>query len=115
KLLVTMACHKLASAARRQRSRRRDQRRTADGADALARVASPDPTPSRVAAGKELLEAVRRQLSDEQRQLADLPGQCAAWADIAARLGGTPHARCVQLTRALDRAARALGLEANHE
>jgi hypothetical protein len=68
-----------------------------------------------VAAGKELLEAVRRQLSDEERQLADLRGQGLAWADIAARLGGTPHARCVQLTRALDRAARALGLEAGHE
>jgi RNA polymerase sigma-70 factor (ECF subfamily) len=114
-LLATMARNKLASAARRQRTRRRDQRRTVGGADALAQVASPDPTPSRVAAGKELLEAVRRQLSAEERQLADLRGQGLAWADIAARLGGTPHARCVQLTRALDRAARALGLEAGHE
>jgi RNA polymerase sigma-70 factor (ECF subfamily) len=115
KLLVTMARNKLASAARRLRNRRRDQRRTVDAADALAQVASPEPTPSRVAAGKELLEAVHRQLSDEERQLADLRGQGLAWADIAARLGGTPHALCVQLTRALDRVACALGLEANRE
>jgi RNA polymerase sigma-70 factor (ECF subfamily) len=115
KLLVTMARHKLASAARRQRNQRRDQRRTVGGADALAQAPAPDPTPSRVAAGKELLEAVRRQLSAEERQLAELRGQGLAWADIAARLGGTAHARCVQLTRALDRAARALGLEAGHE
>jgi RNA polymerase sigma-70 factor (ECF subfamily) len=115
KLLATMARHKLASAARRQCTRRRDQRRTVGGADALAQATAPDPSPSRVAAGKELLEAVRRQLSAEERQLAELRGQGLAWADIAARLGGTAHARCVQLTRALDRAARALGLEAGHE
>ncbi len=43
--------------------------------------------------------------------LADLRGQGLAWADIAARLGGTAHARCVQLSRALERVTRELDLD----
>src|SRR5579871_4682324 len=67
KLLVTMARNKLASAARGQNRQRRDHRRQAAGSDELALVAGGDPTPSRVAAGKELLQRFQEQLSPEER------------------------------------------------
>jgi len=109
KLLVTMVRNKLASAARSHHRQRRDQRREVP----LGRgdVADISPTPSRLLAGKELLERVRQSLSAEERQLADLRSQGLAWADIADRLGGTPQARRMQLSRAMDRVARDLGLE----
>src|SRR5437773_104981 len=69
KLLVTMARNKLASAARQQRRQRRDNRRLAAGADELAAVAAKGATPSRLVAGKELLERFRQGLSAEERQV----------------------------------------------
>ncbi len=111
RLLVTMARHKLASAARRRRSRRRDHRREAGGVDALDQVAAGDPSPSRIVAGQELLHEVRQRLTDTERQLAELRSQGFAWSEIAAQLGGTPQARRMQLARAADRVLRELGLE----
>jgi RNA polymerase sigma-70 factor (ECF subfamily) len=111
RLLVRMARNKLASAARGQHRLRRDQRRAAAGGAArLEGVADAAPTPSQVAAGKELLERFRQALSEEERQLAELRREGLAWADIAARLGGTAQARRMQLARAVERVARALGL-----
>lgn len=111
RLLVTMARNKLASAARRERRQRRDIRRETGGAGALEQVADTDPTPSQIVAGRELLVEMRRRLSDDERQLADLRSQGLGWPDIAGRLGGTPQARRVQLGRAMDRVLRELGLE----
>jgi RNA polymerase sigma-70 factor (ECF subfamily) len=110
KLLVTMARHKLASAARRQHRQRRDQRRVA-GTDDLAQVAASDPSPSEVVAGRELLSRFRACLSPEERQVADLRAEGLGWAEVAARLGGTPQARRMQLTRAVERVTRQLGLD----
>jgi RNA polymerase sigma-70 factor (ECF subfamily) len=116
-LLVTMARHKLASAARRAHRQRRDSRReAANGAEALDRVAAAEPSPSQLVAGRELLEQVRQRLTEEERMLADLRAQDLGWAEIAARLGGTAQARRMQLTRALERVSRELGLdEDGHE
>jgi RNA polymerase sigma factor (sigma-70 family) len=106
RLLVAMTRHKLAKQRRRHRAQRRDYRRldTGDSAD-LADHAVAVPSPSRLVVGRELLEALRRQLAPEERQLADLRAQGRGWAEIAALLGGTPQARRMQLTRALDRVA----------
>jgi RNA polymerase sigma-70 factor (ECF subfamily) len=108
-LLVRMAHNKVASQARRQRARAADQQRveTSD-LDACGTVG---PDPSRQVAGRDLLDEVRRRLSAEERQIADLRGQGRAWPEIAAELGGTPEGRRKQLTRALDRVAQELGLE----
>jgi RNA polymerase sigma-70 factor (ECF subfamily) len=107
-LLVAMTRNKLASAARRQHRQRRDSRReSTDGPDELDRVADP----THLAAGRELLERLRQCLSDEERELADLRSQGLAWADIAARLGGTPQARRMQLARAIERVVQELGLD----
>jgi RNA polymerase sigma factor (sigma-70 family) len=112
KLLVTMTRNKLASAARQQHRQRRDQRRVVgDAADQLAHVADPTPGPGSVVSGQELLKLFREGLSDEERQLVDLRAEGLAWADIALRLGGTPEARRMQLTRTIERMARALGVE----
>jgi hypothetical protein len=105
-----MARRKLAFVVRQQRARRRDYRRV------TARLANQDvadhaPNPSRVVEGQELLLEVQKRLTAEERQVADRPGTGQAWSAIAAELGGTPDGRRMQLTRALDRVTRQLGLE----
>jgi DNA-directed RNA polymerase specialized sigma24 family protein len=112
RLLTAMARNKVLDHARRQQARRRDQRRVEAGAaEVLEGVADPAPTPGRVAAGRDLLEEVRRRLSDEERRLADQRALGRDWAAIAAAEGVAPDALRKKLTRALDRVARELGLE----
>jgi RNA polymerase sigma-70 factor (ECF subfamily) len=111
RLLVTMARNKLASAARSENRQRRDHRRAADGREQLEGVATDTPSPSDVVAGRELLDHFRKALSDEERQVAELRAEGLAWADVAARLGGTAQARRMQLARAVERVARELGLD----
>jgi DNA-directed RNA polymerase specialized sigma24 family protein len=110
-LLIRMARNKVALAVRGQRARRRDVRRV--GAVGVEELDPPGAaaTPSRVVAARELLDRVREQLSFEERQVADLRGQGQDWASIATALGGTADGRRMQLTRALDRVVRVLGLE----
>jgi RNA polymerase sigma factor (sigma-70 family) len=112
KLLVTMAKNHLISAARRQRSQRRDHRRNApEVANNLDLVASRESSPSQKVAGQELLGRFRQEMSDEEKQIAELRSQGLDWAGIAGEMGGTAQARRMQLTRALDRVAQTLGLE----
>jgi RNA polymerase sigma-70 factor (ECF subfamily) len=113
KLLVTMARNKLASAVRKQHRQRRDSRRVEPGAASeLDNVRDRSPSPSDLVAGEELLQRFRQSLSNEERAIADLRGQGLTWADVAARLGGTVVARRSQLSRAIDRVSRELGLDA---
>ena len=69
------------------------------------------PSPSRLAAGRELLAAVRVRLSPDELRLADLRGQGREWTEVAEEMGGTAQARRKQLQRALDRVAKDLGLD----
>ena len=110
KLLVTMSRNKLAEKMRRQHRQRRDSRRTVGGVEELA-LAGRDPTPSSVVAAKELLDEARQRLSQEERQLIDLRHEGFNWEEIATALGGSPGARRMQLSRAMDRVARELGLD----
>jgi len=104
KLLVVMTRHKLVNQVRRHRAGRRDYRRLepCDPAELEGR-AVPTPSPSRMVAGRELLEEFRRRLSEEERELVDLRAQGCEWPEIAAKLGGTPQARRKQFARAVDR------------
>ncbi len=111
-LLVRMAQNKLAGQARFHHRERRDARQ-AVGMDAAAEQAAADPSPSRVVAGRELLEALRGRLTAEERELADRRAAGQGWAEIAATLGGTATARRMQLKRAIDRAAPELGLDSD--
>jgi RNA polymerase sigma factor (sigma-70 family) len=109
RLLVAMTRHKLSNQRRRHRADRRDYRRLEACAPGFLSTRSEEaPSPSRIVAGRELLEEFRRRLSDQERRLADLRGQGYEWAEIAAQLGGTPEARRKQLTRALDRIEQSL-------
>ena len=112
KLLVSMARHKLASAARREHRQRRDHRRlTPGGVDALENVARNEPTPSQQVAGKELLERFRASLTDEEQQLVDLRSDGLGWDEVAKRVGGNATARRMQLARAVERVVRELKLD----
>jgi RNA polymerase sigma-70 factor (ECF subfamily) len=111
RLLVGMVCNKVKSQVRKHHAQRRDTRRLADSPPEELQTVANDPSPSQFAASRELLDQFRQRLTAEERQLADLRGEGYPWAEIATRLGGTPKARCQQLTRAVDRVARQLGLD----
>jgi RNA polymerase sigma-70 factor (ECF subfamily) len=111
RLLVTIARNKVAYQARRQQAGRRDQRREV-GLDTPGREpAGTEPSPSRVASGRELLAELRRRLTPDERRVADLRAEGRRWNEIASALGGTAQARRRQLSRALDRVAAQVGLE----
>jgi RNA polymerase sigma-70 factor (ECF subfamily) len=110
-LLLGMARRKLAFAARKQRAQCRDCQRVKSAAVETLDPVTDDPGPCRLVEGRELLQVVRQRLTEEERRLADRRGQGLEWSAIAAELGGTPDGRRMQLTRALDRVARQLGLD----
>jgi RNA polymerase sigma factor (sigma-70 family) len=110
-LLVTIARNKAIRQARRERAGNRDARRNVGLEQGGLEVAASDPSPSVVAAGRELLGEVRRRLSPEEFRLADLRGAGHGWAEIAAAMGGTPEGRRKQFARAIDRVAEDVGLE----
>ena len=115
KLLSTMARNKLAGAARRHRAQRRDGGRIEALAVEEFNLPGREATPSRVFAGREMLATVRELLTDEECRLADLRGQGHNWPHIAMEVGGTPDGRRIQLTRALDRVTRQLGLDEDED
>lgn len=115
-LLVAMARNKILDKARRQTTRKRDQRRNeADPAIALDAVAARTPGPASIAEGRDLLAEVRRLLDDDERYLADQRALGREWPEIAAELGAQPDALRKKLSRALDRVSDRLGLEATDD
>jgi RNA polymerase sigma factor (sigma-70 family) len=114
-LLLAMARNKLARAGRSAHAQKRDGGRTAaEAADDMS-LPGAAPTASRVVAGRELLDAVRGRLSDEERQVVEMRSHGHDWATIANQLGGTPDSRRMQVARALDRVGAELGLEGSDE
>lgn len=113
RLLVKMARNRLVDQARRQHAGRRDNRRVDAGAEErLANLADAgSDTPSQIISEKELLQAVRSQMTDDERTLAERRAQGKDWAEIALELGSTPEALRKKLTRAMDRVTRRLGLD----
>jgi RNA polymerase sigma-70 factor (ECF subfamily) len=110
-LLIQMARNKLRHQLRKHRAQRRDGRRVLPVDVGDLDPEADRPTPSRIVAARELLQAVRQGLSAEERQIADLRAEGASWAEVAARLGGTPDGRRMQHSRALGRVSRELGLD----
>lgn len=117
RLLLQMARNKLASAARRHYRLRRDARRIECDVSELKSL--PCEKPDRQAMDgldhADLVRVLRKALTAEERQIACLRGEGCSWAEIAARLGGKPQARRMQLKRGVERAARKLGLESIYD
>ena len=107
-----LARNKLAEQVRFHQRRRRDVRRV-DGSEAGDILANPaDETPSQVVAIRELFEAVRERLSEEELKVAELRCQGLPWEAVAAALGGTPEGRRKQLSRAITRVEQEMGMNA---
>jgi RNA polymerase sigma factor (sigma-70 family) len=116
KLLVGMAHNKLAFQVRKERQQCRDNRRVQDLGEQAFEPPGSGPSPSEVVSGEELLQRVRQDLSEEERQLADLRSQGQSWDAIAVTMGGTAQARRKQLERAIARVVERFGLnEEEHD
>jgi RNA polymerase sigma-70 factor (ECF subfamily) len=110
RLLVVMARNKLVSESRTYYVKRRELPSPAIDA-MLARLAAPETGPSSRLAWKDLLQEVRRRLTEDERLLADRRAERREWSEIAAEVGGNAEALRKQLTRALDRVSIQMGLE----
>jgi DNA-directed RNA polymerase specialized sigma24 family protein len=106
-----MARSKVATRARRAEVTRRDRQGQGMLAQAVRAVVDPGPEPSRLVAGRDLLEQFQRRLEPDERALSDRRAEGWTWPEIAAELGGTPEALRKKLARALDRVAWELGLD----
>jgi RNA polymerase sigma factor (sigma-70 family) len=109
-LLVTMARNRLTNHLHQQQAGRRDYRRQ-DGSADIGEIIDPSPSPSKIAADRDLLEACRNSLTQEERRLADLRALGRTWDEVAAEVGGHPEALRFRLTRGLDRVARQLHVD----
>jgi RNA polymerase sigma-70 factor (ECF subfamily) len=116
RLLVAMTRHKFNFQVRKQQAERRDYRRVVSGdLQTLEPIDAAAAPPGLQVADRELIQEIHKRMSDEELRLAGLRQQGMDWAEIAARLGGTPERRRKQLSRALDRVCRQLGIdEMNH-
>jgi RNA polymerase sigma-70 factor (ECF subfamily) len=110
-LLSRMARNKLLNQARHERADRRDHRRREKCAIDPANLPGHAPDPGETIANREVVAKLHALLSVEDRWLADQRAFGRPWADLAAELGSRPDALRMRLTRAVDGAARALGLE----
>jgi RNA polymerase sigma-70 factor (ECF subfamily) len=109
-LLLSMARHKLSSQLQRHTRQKRDVTRVQPAAT-LEAVSDDQPSPSELTSVKELADKLNALLTEEERQISDLREQGCTWDQVAQHVGGTAQARRMQMTRAADRIAQALGLE----
>jgi RNA polymerase sigma factor (sigma-70 family) len=110
-LLVSMARNKLTDQVRREQAHRRDSRRVEPGNVHDRDILGGEPSPSRHAIARDLLQEFRSRMTPQERQLADHRALGREWPDIAAEVGGRPDALRKKLDRALNRIARELGLD----
>jgi RNA polymerase sigma factor (sigma-70 family) len=110
RLLVSMALNKVAGHARKELAERRDRERTVSSGRRAFLVADPAPPPDAQAADRELLATVYRHLTPAELRLIELRQEGLDWATIAARLGGNAASLRKQMSRALDRVEREMGL-----
>jgi RNA polymerase sigma-70 factor (ECF subfamily) len=111
KLLAAMARNKLSKQAARLRAARRDVHRVEPGDPEERQAVDPQPDPSNVVAGRELLDEFRRRLTSEEAAIAEQRAQGQSWVEIAAASGGRPDGVRMRLRRAIERVTRELGLE----
>jgi RNA polymerase sigma-70 factor (ECF subfamily) len=112
KLLATMVSNKIREYTRKAHAARRDARRIEATAVEDMCVADSDAAcPSRIMSGRELLQACRDRLGEEDLYLADQRILGRTWVELAAEKGVNPDALRMKFSRALDQVAEELGLE----
>lgn len=111
RLLARIAHNKVVGIVRRETADRRGGG-LVRAADCVALpLAAPGETPSQLVGDRELLRQFEARLPERVRQLRDLRRDGRSWDDIAALLGGTPEGLRKELSRGIDEAANALGIE----
>ncbi len=108
-LLLTMARHKICDFVRRHNAAKRDVRRVDASETAIDQAYYEDQTPSETMAAEEMLEAVRREMTAEERTLVDARLGGRPWSDLAAEFGGTPDAVRKRVARIIESAAHRVG------
>jgi DNA-directed RNA polymerase specialized sigma24 family protein len=109
-LLARMARNRVHDEARRHLAGRRDFRRNVRNVppEQLSHLEGAEPTPSKVAAGHELLEEIRRLFTEEELALLDERSCGRDWAAISLAWGVRPEALRKKLNRAIQRVLRQL-------
>lgn len=104
RLLAVMVRNKVAD-----KARRRDVARDGEPLDAAASpLPSPDESPSRLVALRELVERARARLPADVLEIIALRDDGVGWDELGRRLGASPEALRKRLARAVDEVARAL-------
>jgi RNA polymerase sigma factor (sigma-70 family) len=115
RLLETMARNKVASQARKAQVTRRAAQPLDGFAENERMYAGLHQDPTRIVAGRDLLDEFRRRMTVDERRLSDLRGAGCEWSEIAREVGGSPVALRKRLSRALDRIGRELRLDGDEE
>lgn len=110
-LLVAMARNKLATHARKAHVARRDPGNQLPGGPEVADLQDTNAGPSTEVTRRDLVEEIRKRLSDEERDLLEQRALGREWADIAADRGGSAEALRKKLARALNRVVKDLELD----
>ena len=110
-LLVKMARNKVASVARHEQRMKRDHRRIDADPAAINAAEAQEGSPFQALIRNEMLQKARAMLTDEELQIANCRSENMSWEQIAAKMGGTPQGRRMQLSRALNRIRSEIGFE----
>jgi len=109
KLLTVMAQNRLLDHVRRQRTARRGSGAAADGREPDDLADSID-DPRDIVERRDLYDAIRWELNDDDRGLLDERLAGSEWSDLARERGASAEGLRKRLSRAVDVAARRLGL-----
>ncbi|MEZ6134955.1 MAG: ECF-type sigma factor [Pirellulaceae bacterium] len=110
RLLMSMAKRKTAAAARRAYSQKRDVRLSLPIGEYDQPLRNSH-SPSKQVAYAELASLLDQELSAEERKIVALRNDSCTWQQIADHMGGTADKRRIQLSRAVERVCRKLGLD----
>ncbi len=109
--IVKAVENKVVDALRRLTAQKRDrQRDVAFPVEDLA-IAGNESTASARAMRADLIERVKQEMTDDEREVYELMLQDLGWTDIALRLGKTPDGIRVRMARAFRRVRARIGIE----
>lgn len=111
RLLATMVRNSCYTHARKHTAIRRDMRRVAAKDVGELPLADRTASPSENVSLKELLGAVERSMSEEERKLVELRRDGCSWDEVAAETGLSAEAARKRLSRAFDRISEELNIE----